>query len=454
MQRLLGAATVALLTLPCHPAGASAASECRDLVTSRQTTDTATTHFNLAGLDVIHRRLTTSDIVVAQLYLLGGARQLTFDNAGIEAVMLGASEYGTAKYPGSRAPIALTRTGSTVSLGVTLDWSVLELRTIRTELDSAWSVFADRIANPELSPGAVSLARDRLYVGEQYQQADPDALISHLADSIAFLGHPYSVDPAGNERSLRLLHPTDVVDYQKKHTVTSRMLLVIVGNVTEGEVRRLVSATLAKLPKGNYVWTLPPALPERPASMTAIPRLLATNYLLGYFPGPPVGSKDHPAFRVATALLSGKLALAIREQRKLSYAAYSPFLDRAVSGGGVSVSTTNPEAVLPLVKSAMADMIGTKLSADRLPSFVSQFTIEFLLDQETYDGQASELAKAHLLRGDFRQTNAWLQDLGNVTPKDIQDVSRRYFNAIQYVALGDSVAVNRAFRRYAPPTKE
>jgi zinc protease len=409
--------------------------------------DTATTIFTVSGVTVLHRRLTTSEIVVAQLYLLGGSRQLTYNNAGIEALMLGASEYGTLKYPGRLATVALARTGSSINVGTTLDWSVLELRTVRSELDSAWSVFADRITNPELSTNAVSIVRDRMYLAEGIRESDPDGLIEHLADSIAFNGHPYAIDPSGSERSLRLMRSTDVAAYHKAQTVTSRMLLVVVGNITAGEIERLVSTTLAKLPKGQYVWSLPPELPVRDPTLTSVSRPLATNYLLGYFPGPPVGSRDYSAFRVATALLGGKLAYVIREERKLSYAAYAPFLDRAVSAGGVYVSTSKPEEVLPLIRQTIAEVMGNALSWGRLSSFVSQFTIEFLLDQETYDGQASELARAHLLRGDFRKTSAWLTDLKLVSPIMMQNVSRRYFNNIQYVYVGDTAAINRAFRR-------
>jgi zinc protease len=225
------------------------------------------------------------------------------------------------------------------------------------------------------------------------------------------------------------------------------MLLVVVGNVTAAEIDRLVATTLGKLPRGQYVWSLPPELPRKEPSLTSLSRPLATNYLLGYFPGPPVGSRDYSAFRVANALLGGKLSYVIREERKLSYAAYAPFLDRAVSAGGVYVSTSNPEEVIPLIRRTLGEVMSNGLSWERLPSFVSQFTIEFLLDQETYDGQASELARAYLLRGDFRKTSEWLAELKRVSPVMMQNVSRRYFNNIQYVYIGDTAAINRAFRR-------
>ena len=441
-----------VLVAAVAPLLASAQATSRPRQTTARTTpaapvaDTTTTMFTASGISVIHRRLTTSDIVVAQIYLLGGSRQLTYANAGIESLMLSASEFGTRKYPGRNATRALSRTGSTISVGPSLDWSVVELRTIRNVLDSAWSVFADRIANPELSSVAVSITRDRMLAAAQYRRSDPDALITLIADSVAFAGHPYAIDPAGNERSLAGLTASDVVAYHKANTVTSRMLLVIVGNVAVADVQRLVAGSLARLPRGSYQWTLPPELPQRPLSLAMFPRRIQTNYLLGYFPGPPVGSREHPAFRVATALLSGKLSYTIREEFKLSYAAYAPFKDRAVASGGIYVSTTRPDAVYPLIKDAMSEVMNAELNEERLPSFLNQFSLEFLLDKETYDGQASELARAHLLRGDFRQADAWLRDLQLVTPTALQSVARRYFDNVQYVFLGDTAAMRRAFR--------
>ena len=49
--------------------------------------DTGTTMYDVGGVRVIHR-MAAGDIVVANLYLLGGVRQLTFENAGIELLLL------------------------------------------------------------------------------------------------------------------------------------------------------------------------------------------------------------------------------------------------------------------------------------------------------------------------------------------------------------------------------
>jgi hypothetical protein len=67
----------------------------RSPVSERIASDTATERFEVAGVRVILRRNVASDVVAANLYLLGGTQQLTPATAGIEALLLTASERGT-----------------------------------------------------------------------------------------------------------------------------------------------------------------------------------------------------------------------------------------------------------------------------------------------------------------------------------------------------------------------
>ena len=60
---------------------------------------TATTSFDVSGVHVILRQNDANNVVAANLYLLGGARQVTAANAGIEPILLDVSERGTQKFP-------------------------------------------------------------------------------------------------------------------------------------------------------------------------------------------------------------------------------------------------------------------------------------------------------------------------------------------------------------------
>src|SRR5687768_10634306 len=55
---------------------------------ARATADSGTTSYEVAGIRVIHRFVTANEVVAANVYLLGGTRQLTPSNAGIEQLLL------------------------------------------------------------------------------------------------------------------------------------------------------------------------------------------------------------------------------------------------------------------------------------------------------------------------------------------------------------------------------
>src|SRR5437868_6080362 len=68
-------------------------------VAAQPRTDTLTSSFTVDGVNVILRRNAANNVVVANLYLLGGTRQVTDANAGIESLLLAVSERGTRRYP-------------------------------------------------------------------------------------------------------------------------------------------------------------------------------------------------------------------------------------------------------------------------------------------------------------------------------------------------------------------
>ena len=96
-------ATLALggMALTAAPASANRAPDARHdapLGKIYPSPDTGTTSFDAGGVRVIYRHATANNVVAANLYLLGGTRQLTPETAGIEALLLEASQRGTRHY--------------------------------------------------------------------------------------------------------------------------------------------------------------------------------------------------------------------------------------------------------------------------------------------------------------------------------------------------------------------
>jgi len=428
--------------------GAASAPPAIDSTTAASVTPVpdpaATTKFEVAGIPIILRRNPANEVVVANLYLLGGARQLTPQTAGIEAMLLAASERGTRKFPGSVLRQRTARLGSTISIEASEDWSAIGLHAIRATFDSTWALLADRVMAPTLAPSDVEIVREQMLTGARQRNTDPDDAASGLADSLLYRQHPYAIQTTGTEASLSAITPAQLRQYHAQQFVTSRMLLVVVGNVDRPQVERLVRATLGTLPRGSYTWTPPPPPPRGGRAVAFDNRLLPTNYLLGYVPGPAATSPDYTALRVATAVLSGRLFTEVRSRRNLSYAVESPFQEHAYAVGGLYVTTVDPNAVLRIMRDELNSLQNDQVEADGLKRLEQQFITEYYLKNETNADQANVLARAELYQGDYRAADRFMEDLRRVTPADVERVARQYLSNFRFAFVGDTTKVDRA----------
>jgi zinc protease len=406
-------------------------------------TDTATTSFDVNGLKVILRRNTANDVVAANLYLLGGTQQLTPATQGIESFLLNASELGTKLFPKAAARRTLAQLGSTIIIAPREDWTVFGTTTIKSAFDSTWAVLADRIMQPTLDSADVELVRDRMLSRIRLAEHSPDPVVNRLADSLAYVGHPYGFDPDGNESSLQSITLAALRNYQATQMVTSRMLLVVVGNMDRAHLEPLVQGTLAQLPKGNYTWSPPPQPSTLGRALVVREAQLPTNYLLGYYPGPSARDPDYNALRIATAVLSGRFFTEIRSRRNLSYEVEAPFIERAISNGGVYVTTTDPNQTLQLMRGEIDHLQRELIDPNGLDRLVQQFITDFFLKNETNGDQASFLARAQIYQGDYRAANRFVDDLRRVRPEDVRRVARQYMHDFRFVYLGKPDALSR-----------
>jgi predicted Zn-dependent peptidase len=67
---------------------------------------------------------------------------------------------------------------------------------------------------------------------------------------------------------------------------TSRLLLVVVGDIDPKDVERRVAATFGKLPRGDYKESVYPALDFSKGTLDITTRALPTNYVQGVFNAP------------------------------------------------------------------------------------------------------------------------------------------------------------------------
>jgi zinc protease len=401
------------------------------------------TEFEVNGLKVLVKRREGSLTVAAGLFLRGGTRNITAENAGIEALMLSAATDASASFPRERMRTELSRMGTVLGSSVSYDYSTLTLISTRPNFDKSWDMFTDVGLHPSFTKDVVDLAQSRMVASLRDDTDDPDTYLQRLQERVAYAGHPYNNRAEGTAESVGRLTPEDLKTYHQKLMETSRLLLVVVGDLDPAQVKAKVLASFAKLPKGNYKLEAIPQLAFDKGSVEVTTRDLPTNYIQGLFTAPPLTSPDIYPMRVAAALLRDRVFEEVRVRRNLSYAPSAFLGSQGANVGGIYVSAVDANQSIRVMLAEMTRLQQELIDQDDIKAVVAQYLTSYYMSQETNAAQAGELAQAELVGGGWRNSTEFINRLRAVTPADVQRVSLKYFRNIRFVVLGDPKAVDK-----------
>ncbi len=410
------------------------------------TAESLVTEFDVNGLKVLVKRRASSPTVAAGLFVRGGARNVTAQNAGVEALMWDTATEATQNFPRETLRKELSRTGTQLAYGVNYDYSALSLGATRQNFDRAWEIFTDAALRPSFAPDDFQRVKSRMIVARSGENDTPDSYLEVLQSKEAYAGHPYLNDPEGTAESISRLTLDDVRRFHQQIMQTSRLLLVVVGDIDPNSVRDRVAASFGKLPRGDYKQDAPPPLtfttPRVEFTQLAIP----TNYVQGVFAAPPLTDPDIYPMRIASALLRDRVFNEVRVRRNLSYAPNAFVREQGANLGGIYVTATaaNTNEAISVMLAEIARLQREPTDPSEISSQVSGYLTQYYIGQETNAAQAGELAKYELIGGGWRNSVHLIEQLRAVTPADVQRVARKYMRNLQFVVLGDPSKVDKS----------
>ena len=400
--------------------------------------------FDVNGMKVILKRRASAPTYAAGLFIKGGARNLTAANAGIENfALLAATEAGT-KYPRQAFRRELSRTGTKLSAASNGDYSAIAMASTRENFDRIWDVFADVSMNPAFASDDVERVRQQIFTGLREAESVPDAALDRLKDRIVYSGHPYSNDVQGNQKTITALTPSDLRVYHKGLMETSRLLLVVVGDIDPNELRTKVAATFGKLPRGDYKEQPLPALDFSKSTLDVTPRAIQTNYVKGVFNAPSLSNPDYFPMRVAMTILQQLVYEEVRVKRQLSYAPDAELNLSAANSANIYVTAVDANQAVKVMLDQIGFLKTNSINERAISGMAGQFLTNYYVGQQENTAQVAELARYELLGGGWRNSFEFLNRIREVKPADIQAVANKYMKNLRFVVIGDPSAIDRS----------
>ncbi|ODT27776.1 MAG: zinc protease, partial [Hyphomicrobium sp. SCN 65-11] len=133
-------------------------------------------------------------------------------------------------------------------------------RVSKDRLPKVMEMEADRMVNLKLDEKEVLTERDVILEERRSRvENNPSAILDEQMGAALYLAHPYRIPVIGWEHEMAKLSRDDAMKFYKRFYAPNNAILVVTGDVTPEEVRKLAEATYGKIPRNPNVSTV-----ERP----------------------------------------------------------------------------------------------------------------------------------------------------------------------------------------------
>ena len=217
----------------------------------------------------------------------------------------------TAKIKSGEFTRALNRLGARHNALTTHDTTSYFQRAAKEHLGRLMELEADRMTNLKLDVEEVRTERDVIKEERRSSiDASPVAMLNEQMLSVLFQNHPYRRPVLGWAHEIERLEQSDAAAFYKAHYAPNNAVLVIAGDVTEGEVRQLAEKSYGRNERSAAIKPrMRPSEPEQiaPRRITLEDQRAGEPLVLRYYHAPSFqsGAREAAPVTVLARIMGG-----------------------------------------------------------------------------------------------------------------------------------------------------
>lgn len=398
--------------------------------------------FMVDGLKVIFKP-SIKEIISVRLFIKGGTANYSKELEGIENLALSvATQGGTKSLTRTEFSSAMEKIGTTIGSSSTLDYSDISMSCVKTFWDPSWKLFAEAVSSPRFDEKEFSIIKGQAVAQAKEAEANPDEYLKNKALENAFTNRNYSKIPTGTVQSLEKISLQQLVDHYHSILGKQNCFLVVVGNVSEADLKQKIATAFATLKPGKTP-TAETRLEVKPVANIEN-REIATNYIRGTMNSPSVNEKDGVPMMLAMAILGDRFFLELRTKRSLSYAPAAFYATSAMKNpySVFYISSTDPKQSLQVMIEEINKVKNQGFSEKELKDMKESYLTTHFLKLETNGSQTMSLGLSEVA-GDWRNSQSFMEQVDKTTVKDLNAVFNKYSSSINWTYLGKESAVSQ-----------
>lgn len=349
----------------------------------------------------------------------------------------GTSNHGPGEFSGAVAAI-----GGQENAFTSDDYTAYFQKVSPDALGTMMSFEADRMHNLILTDDVIGPERD-VILEERAMRVDndPASLLSEELDATLYQNHPYRIPVIGWKREIEQLNRTDAVDFYTRFYAPNNAILVVAGDVTADQVRKLAEETYGKVPRGP---DLPPRVrPQEPEQNTSRivtmrdPRVTVPTYQVNWVVPSYHSGKDlqAEALDLLAEILGGGTRsrlyqeLVVKQGIAANVGAWYQGTALDPSRFSVYGSPRGKATVDDVQKAILAEIarIADKgVTAEELEKARNRFIRDMIFSRDDQAGMARMYGSVLATGGTVQSIAEWPDRLRKVTPEQIQEAASQW----------------------------
>jgi zinc protease len=388
------------------------------------------------GLDVLFLADHKAPIATVQVFYHVGSKDEHVGIRGVAHMFEHMMFKGSEHVPPEEHARLLKEVGGQVNAYTTEDLTAYHDTVPPSYVGFALELEAERMRQLKLLPSTIDSER-HVVEEEKRLRVDNDPIGKAIEKfrALAYVKHPYNWTPIGTIEDLEKVTPADAQHFYDTYYQPNNATLIIVGDVDEATVRKLVDQHFGPIPKGPSPARTTAEEPPQTAMREETLRIeVQVPVVVGGYHIPRAGDPDIPALEVLAAILSG--GESSRMHQRLVRREHL-----AIAAGGVAETLEQPglflvyAAYLPnrdaarvqaVLSEEIARVRDQPVAPAELDKAKNQLAAGFVFGLQTVDGVAQALGRAQYVEGDWKRFVEGATRYLAVTAADVQRVAKKY----------------------------
>ncbi len=388
------------------------------------------------GLRVISLQDTSTPICAAQLWYHVGSKDEKVDRQGFAHMFEHMMFRGSERLGNKEHFDFIRRTGGNCNAYTAFDQTVYVQEFPANQLEMVLWMEAERMAALKIDSGG--FATERAVVEEERRLGlnQPYGDVLEQALEYLFTEHPYRWSPIGKIEHLRAATEDDLQEFWDTYYVPNNATLVVVGDVTHAEVRRLAQK--------SFGWI--PACPEPPRVTVMEPeqtKLRKATFEPKNGPVPiaaiafravPEGHPDALPLDMLMQILGGgessRLYLDLVRRKDVAAMAMGMSASMEQAGfavvAGISMPFGDTDDILDALWEQVELIKQEGVTDEELAKVRNQIARGQVTGALTVASKANLLGNAAVILGDTQLANTYFDRVQQITPADLKRVANAY----------------------------